>query len=499
MAQETDPADLSALDAKRLMAQGTLSARELADACIARVERLNHAVNALVAFDLERLRDGAKAADEKRASGANLAPLHGLPLAIKDMNDVAGLPTTYGSEIHRGNVPAGDDALVARLAAAGGLPMAKSNNPEWSAGANTRNRVYGTTANPYDLSRNCGGSSGGSAVSLACGFAPLATGSDLAGSLRTPAAYCGVVGFRPTVGVVPNADRDIGYMPLSTAGPMARTVADCGLMLSVMSHADKRDVFTPVIEGRTLWTPRDFAHPPLRDLSDFRVGFTEDFGFALAEEAMRAVFRDGIARLAPHFAQCEEATPDCADADRLISVLRGMLFVVDHGAALQETPELVGENVRANVAEGREASADDIREALVGYGVYGQRWHDFFERYDILIAPAVSVAARDWREMYPKEIDGELTTSYYHWLGLAYAATLAGHPAISIPCGRDPNDLPFGVQLIGRRHGDLDLLSFAMALEAIIADTAELSPPALDLDALAKAPPLAEADGFWPA
>lgn len=498
MADATDPADLGAVDARRLMAQGALSARELAEACIARVDRVNHAVNAYVAQDFDRVMTGAEAADAAQASGQPLSALHGLPLAIKDMNDVAGLPTTYGSKLHHDNVPVADDALVGRLAAAGGLPMAKANNPEWSAGANTRNPVYGTTANPYDVTRNCGGSSGGSAVALACGFAPLATGSDLAGSLRTPAAYCGVVGFRPTVGIVPDANRGIGLLPLSTSGPMARSVADCGLMLSVMSHPDRRDLFTAVAGGATAWDPAAFAHPPSLDPGGLRVAFSEDFGFAPVEAGIRDVFRNRIAALAAHLGHCEEASPACSDADRLISVLRGVLFVAEHADAVEQTPDMFGKNVRANVAEGLGFEASDITQALVGHGAYYQRWQDFFDQYDVLITPTASVAARDWHEMYPTQINGTATTSYYHWLALAYAVTLAGHPAVSIPCGRDPNGLPFGLQLIGKRHGDLDLLSFAMALEAIIAGTSNLAPFAPDLTALEHAPELSVAPGFWP-
>lgn len=498
MADKTDPADLGAIEARRLMMAGDLSARELADACIARVERINSAVNALVVCDFDRLTEGARAADEKKALGASLGALHGLPIAIKDMNDMAGLPTTYGSEIYRDNVPERDDALVARLADSGGIPMAKANNPEWSAGANTRNSVYGTTGNPFDPARNCGGSSGGSAVSLACGFAPLATGSDLAGSLRTPAAYCGVVGFRPTVGVVPDTTREIELLPLSTSGPMARSVADCGLMLSVMSYPEQHDLYSTVVDGRTPLDAAEFARPPPRELSGFRVALTEDFGFAPVEKAMRASFRDKIATLATYLGPLDEATPDCADADRLISVLRGILYVAGHGPGVAQMPEMYGKNVRTNVTEGLDYSAQDITRALVGHGAYFKRWQSFFERFDVLVSPTVAVSARDWRELYPAEIDGVATRNYYHWLALAYAATLAGHPAISIPCGTDPNGLPFGLQLIGKRHGDLELLSFARALEEVIAGTSGLAPSGPDLEALAKAPPIAQADGFWP-
>jgi Asp-tRNA(Asn)/Glu-tRNA(Gln) amidotransferase A subunit family amidase len=424
--------------------------------------------------------------------------LHGLPVAIKDMNDVAGLPTTFGSEIFRDNVPMQDDALVAGLRAAGALPMGKTNNPEWSAGANTRNRVYGTTANPYDLSRNCGGSSGGSAVALACGYAPLASGSDLGGSLRTPAAYCGVVGFRPSFGVVPGAARVTGLLPQSTSGPMARSVADCGLMLSVMAQADRRDPFTTVVDGRTAWDPADFSRLKPVDPGTLRIGITEDFGFAPVEAGTRRQFRSLLAALAPCLGPVEDRAPDCTDADRIFAVLRAVMFLATHARFVDETPELVGSNVTANVTEARGYSAADVAQALVMQGAYHRRWQAFFETCDIVISPTVTVAACDWHEMYPDEIDGRPTQSYYHWLGLAYASTIAGHPSVTIPCGRDANGLPFGLQIIGRRHDDAGLLAVAAELEAIIAGLPDLAPRGPDIAMLRAAPHLSQAKGFIP-
>ncbi|WP_414896982.1 amidase [Rhodovulum sp. YEN HP10] len=496
MSDATDPADLGAIEARRLIGRGKLSAEELAQACIARIEALDPAVNAVVARDFDGLLAGARQADAERAGGRPLGALHGLPLAIKDMNDVAGLPTTYGSQIFRDNNPAADDALVAGLRGAGALPFCKTNVPEWSAGANTRNRVYGTTANPHDLTRNCGGSSGGSAVALACGFAPLASGSDLGGSLRTPAAYCGVVGFRPGFGVVPGPDRATALLPQPTAGPMARSVADCALMLSALARPDARDPFTTVIAGRTPWEAADFARLPRRDLSSLRVAVTEDFGFAPVSAATRQTFRRVLAPLLPFLGTCEEATPDCTGADRIFSVLRAVMFQATHARFVDETPDLVGALVAENVREGRGYSAADVAQALVSQGAYARRWQSFFDDVDILISPAVTVQPRDWHEAYPAEIDGQPMQSYYHWLALAYAATIPGHPAIILPCGRDEDGLPFGVQLVGRRHGDLGLLAMAAELEAVIAGTPDLAPRGPDLAALSAAPPLRTAPGF---
>ncbi|SNR69207.1 amidase [Puniceibacterium sediminis] len=498
MTEATNPADLGALQARRLIARRQLSATELAEACIARVEAVDHAVNALVARDFDGMLDGARKADARQAAGEPLGPLHGLPVGIKDMNDVAGLPTTYGSEIFRDNVPTHDDALVAGLRAAGALPMGKTNNPEWSAGANTRNRVYGTTANPHDLTRNCGGSSGGSAVALACGYAPLASGSDLGGSLRTPAAYCGVVGFRPSFGVVPGIGRVTGLLPQSTSGPMARSVADCGLMLSVMAAPDRRDPFTMVVDGRTAWDPAGFANPKRVDLGSLRIAVTEDFGFAPTEAATRNHFRTALAALLPFLGDVEDRAPDCTDADRIFAVLRAVMFLATHAKFVDETPHLVGPNVTDNVAEGRRYSAADVAQALAMQGDYHRRWQAFFETCDFLICPTATVVPRDWHELYPTEIDGAPTRTYYHWLGLAYASTIPGHPSITIPCGRDANGVPFGLQIIGRRHDDAGVLAVAAELESIIAGLPDLAPRGPDIAALRRAPNLSDALGFYP-
>ncbi|QDL94966.1 amidase (plasmid) [Paroceanicella profunda] len=492
----SDPADLGALDARRLIARKALSPVELAEACIARVEALDHAVNAVVARNFDGLRAGARAAEAAVMSGAPLGALHGLPFGVKDMIDVAGLPTTYGSEIFRDNIAVKDDAIVAAMRAAGATPIGKTNNPEWSAGGNTRNRVYGVTPNPHDLTRTCAGSSGGSAVALACGYAPLATGSDTGGSLRNPAAYCGVVGFRPSPGVVPGDTRPMALLPMPTSGPMARSVADAGLMLSVLARPDRADPSTPVLDGRTPWQPTAFAALPRRDLSSLRIAATEDFGFAPTEALVRAQFRRILPQIAPAFAGIEEATPDCTHADRIFSVLRAVQFLGKHAELVDTQPGRVGPNVTENVAEGRRYSAEDVAQALSLQGVYYRNWQRFFETTPYLISPAVTLSPRPWRELYPTEIDGTPTLSYYHWLAMAYASTIPGHPSITIPCGRDANGMPFGLQIVGRRNDDLGVLAVAAELEAVIAGLPDLAPRGPDLAALRAAPPISAAEGF---
>ncbi|MBM9593543.1 amidase [Rhodobacteraceae bacterium MCCB 386] len=473
-----------------------LSPVELAQACIARVEALDPAVNAVVARNFDRLMDEAHGAEAAVARGEPLGALHGLPVAIKDMNDVAGLPTTYGSEIFADNVPDSDDSLVASVRAAGGLILGKTNVPEWSAGANTRNRVFGVTANPYDLERTCAGSSGGSAVALATRMAPLATGSDLGGSLRNPAAYCGVVGFRPSPGVVPGTTSEMALLPMSTSGPMARTAADAALLLSVLSRPDRRDPWSQTGGGRAA-APDSASLAPLRapDLSRLRVAATEDFGFAPTESVVREAFRDRVRRLASHL-RIEHATPDCPQADRIFAVLRAVGFLGTHRDRMERYPEKVGPNVRANVEEGLRYSARDVAEALAAQAVYYRAWQNFFESVDFVLSPAVTVSPRNWRELYPAEIDGQPTQSYYHWLALAYATTIAGHPSVTIPCGTDANRMPFGLQIVGRRNDDAGVLAVAAELEAVISSDASMRLSRPDLDALAAARPLREVEGF---
>ncbi|MCW1935019.1 amidase [Pararhodobacter zhoushanensis] len=487
----TRPSELSAVQARNLLQRRDLSALELLDDCLARIDAVDPAINAVVARDIEGAR---KAAQTIRGDEG---PLAGLPLLVKDMVDVAGLPTTFGSELFATNMAKRDDPMVAALRAAGALPFGKTNCPEWSAGGNTRNRVYGVTGNPHDVTRSAAGSSGGSAAALAAFMAPLATGSDTGGSLRNPAAFCGVVGFRPTPGVVPAASRSIGLIPMSTVGPMARNVADAALLLSVQARADAGDPFTPVIEGRTPWDPAGFASLPEVDPARLRLAFSDDFGFAPTEAMIRRSFGTIIDTLTPMLPGLHPASPDCTGADKIFSVLRGVLFLGPHRDLVRDHPGKVGPNVTANVEEGLRLRPEEITAALIEQQRYSLRWHDFFGQADYVLSPAVCIGPRDWHELFPTEIDGVATKSYYHWLALAYASTLAGCPSLTIPCGRDENNMPFGLQIIGRRHDDRGVLALGLALERMIAGLPSLCPTAPDMAALVTAPPIRQAPGAF--
>jgi amidase len=492
-----DLCDIAATELRRLLADREASPVELVEACLSRIAAINPAVNAVVTLDEEGARTAAALAELAFTRGEVRGPLQGIPVLIKDTQDTAGLRTTYGSPLFANHIPAADQASVARLRAAGAIILGKTNTPEWAAGGNTRNPVHGATGNPFDPMRSAAGSSGGSAVALACGMAPLASGSDTGGSLRNPAAYAGIVGMRPSYGLVASERRLFGWSNLSTDGPMARSVADVALMLSVMASDDARDPLAYTLPDEAIRGRRERWSPPSPiDLKGIRVAFTDDFGFAPTERAIRRAFRKRVERLAPSAAERREATPDCAGADDAFAVLRAALFLATHGKTYHERPDMLGPNVRANVEEGLRYSLQDYaRAAAVQTRIY-RNFQSFFAGCDVIVSPAITLSPRPWAELYPAEIDGEPTKSYFHWLALAYGVTLAGHPALSLPLGLDDSGMPFGLQIVGPRGGDATLLAVAAALETVFAGNPELRRPTPDLARLSDAPPLSAAPGF---
>jgi Asp-tRNA(Asn)/Glu-tRNA(Gln) amidotransferase A subunit family amidase len=428
--------------------------------------------------------------------GDELPPLHGLPIGIKDLEDVGGLLTTYGSPIFKDHVPEKDERLVAAVREAGAIVLGKTNTPEWGAGANTRNAVYGVTGNPFDPRKSAAGSSGGSAVALACGMVPIASGSDTGGSLRNPAAFCGIVGFRPTPGLVPSEKRGIGWSSLPVLGPMARTVPDACLLLSTMVSDDARDPLAYTVHGAQVRKPADFAVPSHVDLSHVRAALTPDFGFAPTERHIAEVFAEKTGLFRHVFAVAEDATPDCSGADEAFEVLRAVHFLAGHLQKVRTRPDDVGPNVRANVEEGLRYSAEDVARAMTMQTALYRRWQDFFKNYDVILTPSITLSPRPWTELYPAEIDGKPTRTYFHWLAMAYAVTLAGHPAVSLPVGIDRNGMPFGLQIVGPRGGDAYVLSVAAELERLLCGDPRTARPVPDLARLRMAPKLSESAGF---
>jgi Asp-tRNA(Asn)/Glu-tRNA(Gln) amidotransferase A subunit family amidase len=492
----TEPCDLTAVEARALIGRKRLAPTELLESCIARIEQVDHALNAMVARDFDRARVAAKEADAAVARGDELPLLHGLPVGIKDLEMVGGLRTTSGSPIFRDHVPEQDQGSVARVRAAGAIVVGKTNVPEWGAGANTRNVVYGATGNPFDPTRSAAGSSGGSAVALATGMVPIASGSDTGGSLRNPAAFCGVVGFRPTPGLVPAERSGIGWSGLHVLGPMGRTVADAALLLGAMASDDARDPLATTIHGRTIRRAADFSPLPPVDLSRLRVALTPDFGFAPTERLVADAFAEKTGLFRHVFAQAEDATPDCAFADEAFEVLRAVGFLANHLEKVRTRPQDVGPNVRANVAEGLRYSAEDVAVAQVRQTALYRRWLTFFERFDVILSPSITISPRPWSELYPEQIDGKPTRTYFHWLALAYVVTLVGHPAVSLPVGLDAKGMPFGLQIVGRRGGDAAVLAVAAEIERLLDGDPRTARPVPDIARLAAAGPISAMPGF---
>jgi Asp-tRNA(Asn)/Glu-tRNA(Gln) amidotransferase A subunit family amidase len=485
------PCDLSASDARFLIGTRKLSPVELTESCLARVEAVNRHVNGVVAIDAERARREAAAAEQAVMRGDPLPALHGLPVAIKDLVDTAGLRTTYGSKVYEQHVPERDESLVAALRRHGGIVCMKTNTPEWGAGGNTFNPVYGVSGNPFNPALTCGGSSGGSAIALATGMVPLALGSDNAGSLRIPAALCGVVGMRATAGLVPSEKRAVALSHLHVDGPMARTAQDTLLMLSCLATRDTRDALAGVPD------PELASSAAPEDLASLRVAYSADLGgFAPADPVVREAFGDRVARLRSLFRAIGEASPDFTGADRVYEVLRAVAYVGTWGPRYREAPGKWGRLVRENLEQASRYTIDDIGAAHADYTRIYQRTQGFFANHDLLVLPTVAVSAWPKHAIYPAAVDGSSVRSYFDWVRITYAITLVNHPCISIPCGLDRHGIPFGLQLVAPRGRDAFLLRVAMALERVLKRDPATRRPVPDLDWLARQPvedPLAKA------
>jgi amidase len=467
-----------AVELRRLIGTKDISPVELLDACIERIEAINPAVNAITATCFDRARDEARAAERDVLAGRELGPLHGLPIGIKDLEDSEGLLTTHGSPLYRDHVPDRDNVLVHRLRRAGAIVTAKTNVPEFGAGANTRNAVWGATGNPFDPLLNAGGSSGGSAAALACDMLPLCSGSDTGGSLRIPAAICGVVGFRPSPGLVPSERRLLGWTPISVVGPMGRTMADVALQLSATAGRDVGDPLSYDVDAAGL------ARPPVPDLSCLRVAWTADFGVCAVDRTIAEIFRGKIAAMRHLFRACDEVAFDFGEAHRCFDVIRAESFVAAYRDAYAKDPTSLGPNVRANYELGAALTLADCAWAHLEQARIFRRFQTVFHEYDLVLSPTTPVSPFPWTELYLKEVNGEPFENYYRWLALTYVVTLVTNPALAMPCGTDHRGMPFGLQVIGRFRGDRELLGAGAALEAAFAGILALQRPRPDLDRL---------------
>jgi len=424
-----------------------------------RIEAVNPRLNAIVTLLPERGLEGARRADAAVARGERLGPLHGLPVAHKDLHLTAGIRTTQGSTLFRDYVPNRDDLIVERIRQAGAICIGKTNVPEFGAGSQTFNEIFGETRNPYDPSKTCGGSSGGAAVSLASGMLPLADGSDMGGSLRNPASFCNVVGLRPSPGRVPQHPQALAWQELGVQGPMARNVADTALLLSAISGPDPR---SPIAIDED---PARFAQPLERDFRGTRIACSHDLG-GLPVDARVSAALSGAGPVLRELGCCvEDAEPDLSEADEVFQVLRAFHFALRFAAAPDSALDLVKDTVRWNVEKGRALSANQIGEAeLKRTRVYHQM-REFMQRYEFLVLPVSQVPPFPIEERWVTEIGGQQQETYIDWMKSCYLITVTGHPAISVPCGFSPDGLPVGLQIVGRHRDDWGVLQLAYAFE----------------------------------
>jgi amidase len=437
-----------------------VSARELMDAHLDRIERLNPALNAIVTLDADGARAAADAADAALAAGEDVGPLHGLPVAHKDTHATGGMRTTWGSPLHADTVPAHDELVVARLKAAGAIRVGKTNVPEFAAGSHTFNTLFGVTHNPYRHGLSAGGSSGGAAAALAAGLVPLAEGSDMGGSLRNPAAFCNVVGLRPTPGRVPTHPAAIGWSQLSVQGPMGRTVGDVALAMSAMAGPDPR---VPISLSDD---PAGFAAPLPTDLTGLRVAWAPDLGGRVpVDPAITGTLTASLGVFSDLGATVEEDCPDLRGADEAFGVLRAWLFEASFGDVVRRSPDKVKQTIRWNAARGAELTGADVGRAEVAHTKLYERVVEFFTRYDVLVAPTTQVLPFPVEVEYPTEVAGVPMEDYLGWMRSCTLISATGCPALSLPGGFTADGLPVGLQVVGAPRADRRVLEVGHAFE----------------------------------
>ena len=469
----------------KLLRARKLSAVEVMKAFIAQVERVNPRVNAIVTFLPEEALRQARRLDAKRArskSGDAIGVLAGLPIAYKDMIATKGIRTTYGSPIYARNVPDADHLIVERLTAAGAITLGKTNTPEFAAGSQTFNPVFGRTLNPWDLTKTSGGSSGGAAVAVACAMLPFADGSDLGGSLRNPGNFNNVVGFRPTPGRVPYFPAVDTWATQSVIGPIARSVEDCAFLLSAMAGPDARSPISLEEPGAR------FAKPLARDLRKVRVAWWPMSGTRLrgndgmeVDARVSAVLEKQRKVFASLGCIVEEAYPDLAGADEVFHVLRAVGFVQKYAELLKTHRERIKETVIWNIEEGLRMDAARVARAMALRSTIYERMRRFMERYEFLCLPVNQVPPFPATQPYVDTINGLKLPNYVDWMKSAYYITATSHPAVSVPAGftSDQPGLPVGLQIVGRYRDDFGVLQMAHAFEGETR-VGSLRPPVVD-------------------
>ena len=445
----------SACDIVALLQAGEISTDDTLAALAARIETVEPEINALPTLCFERARERGRAGNFRHSL------LAGIPVAIKDLTDVAGVRTTYGSMLHENHVPEASDLMVERLEANGGVVYAKSNTPEFGSGGNSFNDVFGATRNPHDTTRSAGGSSGGAAAALASGTAWLAQGSDLGGSLRTPAAFCGVTSLRPSPGVVTTNPGLNPFDVYSQKGPMARNVADLALFADAMAGP------STLVGVSKLHDVDDFRNAAAKPVKPLKIAYSEDLGITQTSTEIREVCNRAIAKLDGYHIAVENTHPDFGMMDAAFDVPRALDYALSYGAELDAIRDTIKPENIWNIEFGLQLGADEIRRSLDARGQVFNNAARFMQQYDLLICPATIIPAYPVEERYPGYSDGVPYSEYYRWLAICCAITTTTLPVITLPCGKTDAGLPVGLQIIGKPHGELELFALASYLEQV--------------------------------
>ncbi len=450
---------LRARDLAQMIREKKLSSREVMEAHLKQIARVNPKVNAIVTLvPEEQLMAQALVADEAIAKGNWLGPLHGLPVGVKDLHETKGIRTTHGSPLYKDHIPNVDCLLVEREKKAGAIVIGKTNVPEWGLGSQTFNPVFGPTLNPYDLTKTCGGSTGGGAVALACGMVPLADGSDMGGSLRNPPNFCNVVGIRPSPGRVPNPPTTLGWFTLSVDGPVARNVSDCAFFMSVLAGFDRRSPISIDQDGS------QFAQPLGRDFKGVRVAMFKDLGLPWEPSVRDAAKAQGKV-FESLGCIVEEAEPDFRDANDCFLMWRHWSIELAFGDILEANADKLNEYVHWHVQEGRKLTGPQLARAEAKRTELYQRMRQFMEKYEFFVLPVNQVLPFDVKTHYPKEIAGVKMETYMAWMKSAYYISVVGNPAMSVPCAFSESGLPIGIQIVGRHNDDWGVLQMGYAFE----------------------------------
>jgi amidase len=456
----TDLCFTPATELAALIRAKKLSASQVVRAHLDQIERVNPTVNAIVTLTAEQAMADAQSADRTLAATGPIGPLHGLPVAHKDLFVTKGVRTTFGSPIYKDFVPDVDALPVERLKKAGGISVGKTNTPEFGAGSQTFNAVFGATKNPYDPTKTCGGSSGGGAVALACGMVAIADGTDLAGSLRNPANFCNVVGHRPSVGRVPNWPDQVGWYPFTVAGPMARNVKDMALAMSVMAGPDDRSPIALELSGDL------FNRPLARDFRGCTIAFSRTLGGLPVEPEVLQVMDAARPVLAQLGCKIVDAEPDLSEADDVFMLWRAWRTELRISPLMEKHRSALKETVIWNAEQGLPITGPQLARAEAKRTELYHRMREFMSRHEFLVLPVNQVAPFPVDQEYPTQINGVAMKTYIDWQKTCYHITTVGNPAISVPAGFTSTGLPVGLQIVGRHRDDFGVLQLAHAFES---------------------------------